>query len=127
MEVVIFFASTLANASLIVVESLSRELFSYAFAGNFIFVSFLWRFPIVLLLLYSCSSPRCGDHGILGDNKSTNRAVQLELSRMTGQTTVPQVYIGGLHIGGFRDVEELQDKGELQVLLASAAGRSPAV
>lgn len=47
-------------------------------------------------------------------------AVQLELCRMTGQRLVPQVFLAGRHIGGFSEVQKLQQQGVLRSLLASA-------
>lgn len=38
----------------------------------------------------------------------------------TGRTSVPQIFIGDTHIGGYDDMVELDDKGELDDLLAKA-------
>jgi glutaredoxin 3 len=35
-----------------------------------------------------------------------------------GRTTVPQIFIGERHIGGFDDLSELNDEGQLDKLLA---------
>lgn len=35
-----------------------------------------------------------------------------------GRTTVPQIFINGGHIGGFDELKALDDKGELDSLLA---------
>jgi len=35
----------------------------------------------------------------------------------TGRRTVPQIYIGERHIGGYDDLAQLDHKGELAVLL----------
>ena len=36
----------------------------------------------------------------------------------TGRNTVPQIFIGALHLGGFDDTRALDQKGELDRLLA---------
>ncbi|KAL5149087.1 Glutaredoxin-C5, chloroplastic [Glycine soja] len=42
------------------------------------------------------------------------------LERITGQHTVPNVFIGGKHIGGCTDTLKLYRKGELEPLLSEA-------
>ncbi|KAL0418593.1 UNVERIFIED_CONTAM: Glutaredoxin-C5, chloroplastic [Sesamum radiatum] len=46
--------------------------------------------------------------------------LQKTLERMTGQHTVPNVFIGGKHIGGCTDTVKLHRKGELEPLLSEA-------
>nr|GEV55250.1 monothiol glutaredoxin-S10 [Tanacetum cinerariifolium] len=46
--------------------------------------------------------------------------LQKVLERLTGQHTVPNVFIGGKHIGGCTDTAKLHRKGELETLLAEA-------
>ncbi|XP_044491292.1 glutaredoxin-C5, chloroplastic-like [Mangifera indica] len=46
--------------------------------------------------------------------------VQKVLERLTGQHTVPNVFIGGKHIGGCTDTVKLYRKGELEPLLLEA-------
>ncbi|CAA7403293.1 unnamed protein product [Spirodela intermedia] len=48
--------------------------------------------------------------------------LQKVLERLTGQFTVPNVFIGGKHIGGCTDTVKLHHKGELTVLLSEAVG-----
>lgn len=47
--------------------------------------------------------------------------IQLELReamvKRTGRRTVPQIYIGERHIGGYDDLAALEHKGELSLLL----------
>ncbi|KAK4408188.1 Monothiol glutaredoxin-S10 [Sesamum angolense] len=43
-----------------------------------------------------------------------------DVERMTGQHTVPNVFIGGKHIGGCTDTVKLHRKGELEPLLSEA-------
>jgi glutaredoxin 3 len=40
-----------------------------------------------------------------------------EMMRRTGRRTVPQIYIGDRHVGGFDDLAELDADGELDALL----------
>ncbi|KAK7393332.1 hypothetical protein VNO78_21885 [Psophocarpus tetragonolobus] len=46
--------------------------------------------------------------------------LQKVLERITGQHTVPNVFIGGKHIGGCTDTLKLHRKGELEPLLSEA-------
>lgn len=41
------------------------------------------------------------------------------IQRADGRTTVPQVFIGGTHVGGSDDLAEADRSGELDRLLAS--------
>ena len=41
-----------------------------------------------------------------------------ELFDLTGRHTVPQIYIGGTHVGGFDDLSALDSRGGLEPLLA---------
>ncbi len=41
-----------------------------------------------------------------------------DLMELTGRRTVPQIFIGNRHIGGFDDLAELDLMGELELLLA---------
>lgn len=42
-----------------------------------------------------------------------------EMMRITGRRTVPQIFIGDRHVGGFDDLAELDAGGELDALLAA--------
>lgn len=44
---------------------------------------------------------------------------RIEMMQKTGRRTVPQIYIGERHVGGFDDLAELAKKGELDSLLAA--------
>ncbi|KQJ94708.1 monothiol glutaredoxin-S10 [Brachypodium distachyon] len=44
--------------------------------------------------------------------------LQKVLERLTGQSTVPNVFIGGKHIGGCTDTVKLYRKGELATMLS---------
>jgi len=43
-----------------------------------------------------------------------------EMEARAGRTSVPQVFIGGRHVGGFDDMVELDMEGELDSLLGLA-------
>ncbi|KAF6144346.1 hypothetical protein GIB67_024573 [Kingdonia uniflora] len=47
--------------------------------------------------------------------------LQRVLERLTGQYTVPNIFIGGKHIGGCTDTVKLHHKGELKSLLSEAS------
>ena len=42
-----------------------------------------------------------------------------EMIERTGRRTVPQIYIGVTHVGGFDDLAEIDHEGKLATLLAS--------
>ena len=42
-----------------------------------------------------------------------------DLMELTGRRTVPQIFIGDRHIGGFDDLAELDSAGGLEPLLAT--------
>ena len=42
-----------------------------------------------------------------------------EMMEKTGRRTVPQIYIGEKHVGGYDDLTQLEHKGELVTLLAT--------
>ena len=39
---------------------------------------------------------------------------------LTGRRTVPQIFINGVHVGGFDDLAELDHEGGLDTLLATS-------
>jgi glutaredoxin 3 len=45
-------------------------------------------------------------------------ARRVEMMQKTGRRTVPQIYIGGHHIGGFEELAALDRAGKLDPLLA---------
>lgn len=49
------------------------------------------------------------------DTDPSQRQVMME---RTGRRTVPQIYIGDTHVGGFDDLAALDRAGELEPLLA---------
>ena len=48
-------------------------------------------------------------------------ARRVEMMQKTGRRTVPQIYIGTLHVGGFDELAALEHAGELDPLLAGQA------
>lgn len=46
---------------------------------------------------------------------------ELEMRERAGRTSVPQIFIGGQHIGGFDDINALDKAGKLDGLLAGDA------
>ena len=47
-------------------------------------------------------------------------ARRTEMQQKSGRTTVPQIWIGGRHVGGSDELHELEDSGTLDQLLAKA-------
>lgn len=45
--------------------------------------------------------------------------LRLEMMEKTGRRTVPQIYIGDRHVGGFEDLRALDLAGGLEPLLAA--------
>jgi glutaredoxin 3 len=52
------------------------------------------------------------------DEQPDSRAEMIE---RTGRRTVPQIYIGGRHIGGHDDIVSLDKSGDLDVLLRESS------
>ena len=50
-------------------------------------------------------------------NLDGDGAARRDLAAQTGQRTVPQIFIGDTHVGGFDDLNALDRRGELQPLL----------
>ncbi|WP_233838774.1 glutaredoxin 3 [Paraburkholderia sp. ZP32-5] len=46
------------------------------------------------------------------------------LSQRSGRRTVPQIYIGEYHVGGYDDLKALEDQGRLDALLGRVAESS---
>jgi glutaredoxin 3 len=49
-------------------------------------------------------------------------ALRAEMERRAGRYTVPQIWVGSTHVGGFDDLDALHRKGLLQPLLDHASG-----
>ncbi len=54
---------------------------------------------------------------VLINNDSEKHA---EMRARSGRTSVPQIFIGDTHVGGFDELYELDKNGELDKLLAAA-------
>ena len=48
-------------------------------------------------------------------------ALRQEMMQRTGRRTVPQIYIGGAHVGGYDELSRLDRAGELDALLTGDA------
>jgi glutaredoxin 3 len=55
------------------------------------------------------------------DELSDGDAIQQELARMTGQRSVPNVFVQGQHIGGNDDTQAAARSGKLEELLKSSS------
>jgi glutaredoxin 3 len=55
-------------------------------------------------------------------NKDANKLA--EMRERSGRTSVPQIFIGDMHVGGFDELCELDQVGELDKLLASVQAAS---
>ena len=56
---------------------------------------------------------------VTGDPRERNKMVE----RANGRMTVPQIFIGAPHVGGFDELYELNRAGKLDPLLAAGAGQ----
>lgn len=43
-----------------------------------------------------------------------------EMMRLTGRTSVPQIFVGPHHVGGYSELSDLDRAGKLDALLAQA-------
>jgi glutaredoxin 3 len=48
---------------------------------------------------------------------SADRALRVDMERRSGRQTVPQIWIGSRHVGGFDDMNALHQRGLLLPLL----------
>ena len=44
-----------------------------------------------------------------------------EMQQRSGRNTVPQIFVGERHLGGFDDINALDGRGELDPILAAVA------
>lgn len=58
-----------------------------------------------------------GVHDIVEINASTSQEIWQEMQAKTGRRTVPQIFIGDVHVGGFDDLASLDRAGKLNALL----------
>lgn len=52
-------------------------------------------------------------------NVSSDAALREEMEQRSGRQTVPQIFIGDTHVGGYDDINALEGAGKLDELLAS--------
>lgn len=56
-------------------------------------------------------------------NVDIQAGMREEMMRKTKRRTVPQIYIGDLHVGGFDELYALEQQKKLDVLLAQCRGQ----
>ena len=54
-------------------------------------------------------------------NILTNPERRQEMMELSGRRSVPQIFVGGQHIGGYTELSALDASGELDTLLAEEA------
>ena len=47
-----------------------------------------------------------------------DKAMRVQMEQRSGRTSVPQIFIGKTHVGGYDDLAALNRKGQLDALLA---------
>lgn len=47
--------------------------------------------------------------------------LRTEMIERTGRRTVPQIFIGETHVGGYDDLAEMEKKGQLDILLSGGS------
>lgn len=52
-------------------------------------------------------------------NVNDSQEIRHEMEQRAGQTSVPQIFIGETHVGGYDDMAALDDKGELDALITN--------
>jgi glutaredoxin 3 len=91
--------------------------------------------PASVIVLYS--SPFCGycaaAKRLLANKGVTFEEIDVmfdsgrraEMIARSGRHTVPQIFVGNRHIGGFDDLSRLDENGELDGILTDLAPASP--
>ncbi len=84
-----------------------------------------------VLIYLTAACPYCQAAGRLLERKGAKDiervrvdlepARRAEMQQKSGRYTVPQIWIGGRHIGGSDDLHDLDDAGQLDQLLAKAS------
>ncbi len=54
-------------------------------------------------------------------NVETVAGARQEMQQRSGRNTVPQIFVGERHLGGFDDINALDARGELDPILAAVA------
>lgn len=82
--------------------------------------------PVTIYITETCSY--CGAARMLLTKKgvryeerlvSQNAGLRDEMLERSGKTTVPQIFVGETHVGGFDELYALDSSGELDKLLAT--------
>ena len=55
---------------------------------------------------------------------SASSVRQAMIQRANGRSTVPQIFIGSVHVGGSDDLHDLEDEGRLDPLLAGEGSKA---
>jgi glutaredoxin 3 len=63
---------------------------------------------------------RKGVHDVERVRVDLEPARRAEMQQKSGRRTVPQIWIGGRHVGGSDELHDLEDSGKLDELLAKA-------
>ncbi len=53
-----------------------------------------------------------------------NPELRSEMQKLSGRTSVPQIFFGDTHVGGFDDMAELEADGELDALYNDTDGQT---
>lgn len=53
-----------------------------------------------------------------------NPQLRREIMARSGRYTVPQIWVGDTHVGGYDDLQALEDAGELDALLSNQDGHN---
>lgn len=61
-----------------------------------------------------------------GISVDLSRARRTEMEERSGRSSVPQIFIGATHVGGYDDLAALRASGRLADVLARERGSSPA-
>ncbi|VAW68945.1 Glutaredoxin 3 (Grx3) [hydrothermal vent metagenome] len=81
-----------------------------------------------ITVYYAPFCPYCGWAKQLLENKNVEFAqvnvndsseLRQEMEQRSGRTSVPQIFIGDTHVGGYDDMAALDDKGQLDSLIAA--------
>ncbi|KAG7340122.1 thioredoxin reductase [Nitzschia inconspicua] len=104
-------------------------------ASEICFKEIIQEYPVVMFSLSWC--PECKQSlellaglGVkphivdLGDYKPISEDIRYHMLRMTGRRSVPNLFIGGEFIGGYKRTAELHEKGELLPKIHQVVGIS---
>ncbi len=81
-----------------------------------------------ITVYYSPFCPYCGWAKQLLESKNVEfnminvndgADIRQEMESRSGRTSVPQIFIGDTHVGGYDDMAAMDDRGELDPLIAS--------